>query len=228
MTKKIKNVKFGVIIAFSFLFILLFVLPNINLSLTKAFSREMPSILILDDQEGENSQFAGDKGKTPFDHDQHISTRAKTTCVTCHHTNSNKLSIAVEEDVPKCTSCHTDSETPSKSKGTNENKDFLGKMAITAEEAFHGRDSDIGCIGCHTNRKIDPLSCNGCHTKKNTVDYAITPLFPEVKDKLKPAMPSASKDTRLEDKGNTEGKVFIDKEVGEKTSEATKPENKNQ
>lgn len=224
MTKKINKVKFGVIIAFSFLFVLLFVLPNINLSLIKAFSREMPSILILDDK----TEFAGDKGKTPFDHDQHISTRANTTCVTCHHTNSNKLSIAIEEDVPKCNSCHKDSETPSTFKGTNESKDFLGKMAMTSEEAFHGRGSDIGCIGCHSNRGIEPIGCGDCHTKKDTVDYVIKPLFPEVKDKLKPVMPSTSLDkaTKPETNSDTKEKATNSKELEEKAIENTKSEAK--
>jgi hypothetical protein len=186
MTNKIKNIKLILATIFSFLFVISFVLPNTKLNLVRAFSRAMPSILILDDSDSGNSPFAGDKGKTPFDHDQHISTRANTTCVTCHHTNSNDLSVAIEEDVPKCTSCHTKDSSPSTSKGTNQNKDFLGKIAISSEEAFHGKGSDIGCIGCHDNRGIEPRTCKDCHSGEDKVNYIITPLFPEVKDKLKP------------------------------------------
>ncbi|MBI4854420.1 MAG: cytochrome c3 family protein [Acidobacteria bacterium] len=237
MTNKIKNIKFSIIILFSFLFIILFILPNINLSLTKAFSKVMPSIIILDDPDNKNSPYAkGEKPKAPFDHDQHISTRANTTCVTCHHTNSNDLSIAIEEDVPKCTTCHTDEETTCKIKGTNAGKDFSGKTAIEAEKAFHGRGSDIGCIGCHDNRGIEPKGCLACHTGKDTVDYVITPLFPSEKDKLKPLMPSttANKAAKTENAKTGEEKTNSSKESENKptqegkTGVESKPESKSE
>jgi Class III cytochrome C family len=199
MTKKIKKIKFMFITIFSCLFIISFILPNINLSLTKAFSLVMPSILVLDDPDNGNSKFAGGRGKTPFDHDQHISTRANTTCVTCHHTNSNSLSIAIEEEVPKCTTCHIEDESTCQIKGTNETKNFVGETAISTKKAFHGDTSEIGCIGCHEKRNIEPKGCDDCHTKTDTVNYLIKPFFPEEKDKLKPAMPiKANSPTKVE------------------------------
>lgn len=216
MTNKIKKIKFMLITIFSCLFMICFVLPNINLSLTKAFSRVMPSILVLDnsdDPKNKNSSFAGDRGKTPFDHDQHISTRAKTTCVTCHHTNSNSLSVAIEEDVPKCTTCHIENDSTCEIKGSNDSKNFTGLVAVSTQSAFHGKTSDIGCIGCHENRGIDPRRCDDCHTGADKVNYVIEPLFPKEKDNLKPVAPPS--------KAPSTAKV----ETPEKTTTSDKPAN---
>lgn len=158
-----------------------------NIDNNSANNRTLPSIIVLDDFELKNSVFAGDKGKTPFDHDQHISERADITCVTCHHTNSNSLTIKLEEDVLKCTACHQKEDSNSTIEGTNENNKFKGKLAINAKEAYHGQGSkdDAGCISCHKNRKVEPTGCNSCHTNNDSVEYVIEPLFPTISSKTK-------------------------------------------
>lgn len=134
--------------------------------------KTMPGKMVFDDPENGNSPYAGDYGKVNFDHAQHVNAKpasgsgTKESCVTCHHTNSKKLTEAVEEDVPKCTACHTDTEGPSPLEGTNEDKKFKGLTAITAEDAFHGKGSNVGCIGCHQNLSQKPSSCKECHTKE--------------------------------------------------------------
>lgn len=156
---------------------------NIDNSPTLGISRSLPSIIVLDDPELPNSAFAGEQGKTPFDHDQHISERAKTTCITCHHTNSNTLTIKLEEDVLKCTVCHQQDDTPCTIEGTNETNKFKGKQAINAKLAYHGQGAkdDAGCISCHNSRNIEPMGCTPCHTNEDSVTYLIEPLFPTTK-----------------------------------------------
>lgn len=160
---------------------------NIDNSPTLGISRSLPSIIVLDNPDIPNSAFAGEQGKTPFDHDQHISERAKTTCVTCHHTNSNSLTIKLEEDVLKCAVCHQESDTTCTIEGTNEDNKFKGKQAINAKLAYHGQGSkdDAGCISCHNSRSIEPTTCNSCHTGENSVEYVIEPLFPTISSKTK-------------------------------------------
>lgn len=155
---------------------------NIDDSPTLGISRSLPSIIVLDDPNIPNSAFAGDKGKTPFDHNQHISERAKITCVTCHHTNSNTLTVKLEEDVLKCAVCHQADDTTCTIEGTNENNKFKGKLAINAKEAYHGQGEkdDAGCISCHKSRNIEPTSCTTCHTNNDNVEYGIEPLFPTI------------------------------------------------
>lgn len=128
----------------------------------------MPDFIVLDDAEHMRSEFAGDTGKTPFDHDQHVK---KDSCVTCHHTNSKKLTAAMEEDVQKCATCHKATAGPSELEGTNEDKKFKGKEAMDSENAFHGKDSLVGCIGCHQKRTIEPVACKKCHTGEDTIEY---------------------------------------------------------
>lgn len=121
----------------------------------------LPGKLVLDDPEKKMSEFAGDRGKTPFDHEQHV---GKDTCVTCHHTNSEKLTKAMEEAVPKCTACHKADDGPAPIEGTREGMTFKGKTAINAKDAYHGNDSIVGCIGCHKERSISPTRCAECHS----------------------------------------------------------------
>lgn len=136
----------------------------------KMQSRTMPGKMVLDDEDAGVTMYAGDKGKVDFDHDQHA---ALDTCVTCHHTNTNKLTKAVEEDVMKCAVCHKDEETECETEGTNEDRKFKGKTAISSEDAFHGTGSPdrlAGCIDCHKARKDKPKAqaftkCAECHKK---------------------------------------------------------------
>lgn len=132
-------------------------------------SRTMPGKLTLDDPDKGVTEFAGDKGKVPFDHDQHA---ALDTCVTCHHTNSKKLTKAVEEDVQKCVLCHKDEEKPCEFEGTNEDAKFKGKDAPDSQTAYHGKGSGlVGCIDCHKTRKdkfpkaAAVIKCAECHVK---------------------------------------------------------------
>lgn len=130
----------------------------------------LPLLLVLDDLENKNTRFSGDYGKAPFDHDQHV---AKDSCVTCHHTNSSKLSSAMEEPVLKCGECHQDEDRTNDIEGTNETKKFKGAKAINSKEAFHGKGSLVGCMGCHDKKKIEPFGnqCSACHTKSDTIEY---------------------------------------------------------
>ncbi len=48
----------------------------------------LPGKMVFDDEEKKFTIYAGDKGKSAFDHEQHV---AKDSCLTCHHTNSEKL-----------------------------------------------------------------------------------------------------------------------------------------
>ncbi|MCS6886227.1 MAG: cytochrome c3 family protein [Acidobacteriota bacterium] len=145
------------------------VLGFFALPVVATIGQTMPGKMVFDDPENHNSPYAGDYGKVDFDHDQHVKARPasgggeKESCVTCHHTNSSKLTEALEEEVPKCTACHTDTEGPSPLEGTNESKKFKGLTAIIAEEAFHGKGSNVGCIGCHQTLDQSPKSCKECH-----------------------------------------------------------------
>lgn len=168
---KIRYIK-GVLVMLFAITALLAFLPDAG----KAFkpSKTMPKLLVLDDPANKVSEYAGDKGKTPFDHEQHIKYsqyQPQDKCVVCHHTNSKNLTEAVEEDVLKCSVCHKGEETTNEIEGTNEDKKFKGLAAINAEDAYHGNDSVIGCIGCHKERDIEPKGCKECHTDSDTIEY---------------------------------------------------------
>jgi hypothetical protein len=107
----------------------------------------LPGKMVLDDPDNNNTENAGTQGKTPFDHEQHV---AKDKCVTCHHTNSEKLTSAMEEEVKKCGACHTKEGT---------------EKVINSKKAFHGKGTLIGCEGCHEDRSIEPMGCGSCHHK---------------------------------------------------------------
>jgi len=123
--------------------------------------QKLPGKMVLDDPGQKMTIFAGDKGKTPFDHEQHS---AKDSCVTCHHTNTEKLTKAIEQPVQKCATCHKADEEVCTVEGTREGKTFKGKTALSSKEAFHGKDSLVGCIGCHNARNQEPKKCNDCHS----------------------------------------------------------------
>ncbi len=145
-------------------------------------NRLLPDILVLDDPQTANSVFAGDKGKVPFNHNQHISQRANITCITCHHTNSNNLTSKLEEPVTKCTNCHLVDDSICQIEGTNEIKNFKGKTALNAKDAYHGTwtQNSTGCLDCHKTRDIAPVGCNECHTNSTDITYIIQPLFPSI------------------------------------------------
>ncbi|MDQ3010200.1 MAG: cytochrome c family protein [Acidobacteriota bacterium] len=131
-----------------------------------AAKQTLPGKLVFDDP-GKRTEYASDKGKTDFDHAQHA---AKDSCVICHHTNTEKLTAAVEQAVQKCTACHKQEETVCQTEGSREGKMFKGKKAMSAEDAFHGGArpgpySLVGCIGCHQERDIKPKTCTTCHQK---------------------------------------------------------------
>ncbi len=136
-----------------------------------ASGQQLPGMLVLDNPTSKPpySPFAGNKGKTPFDHPQHVAYEG-SKCVTCHHSNSTTLTKALEETVPKCTECHQAKDAMVKFKGAD-------KKAIAAKEAFHGDSSVVGCIGCHTNLDADKYprafdvgnECGKCHTNKDTI-----------------------------------------------------------
>lgn len=152
-------------------------------------STKMPGKMVFDNTESDPpfSKYAGyrdDKGKAPFDHQQHIDYKG-STCVVCHHTNSKTLVVKengeASEPVMKCTVCHTDENMkPSPVEGTNEDHKFKGVPAIEAMEAYHGVDDsknpagEAGCITCHRAlAKEFPkagkvLSCNSCHTGQDS------------------------------------------------------------
>jgi hypothetical protein len=122
--------------------------------------QSLPGKMVLDDPEHKMTVNAGDKGKTPFDHAQHS---AKDKCVTCHHTNTEKLTSAIEQPVMKCAVCHKKDESTCQVEGTREGKTFKGKTAQSSEEAFHGKESLVGCIGCHKQKEQNPRTCTQCH-----------------------------------------------------------------
>lgn len=145
-------------------------------------SKKLPGKLVFDyDEEPKNSKYAGYNGGkpyAPFDHAQHVKYDG-STCVTCHHTNSMKLSAATGESsefVMKCTNCHNDKtgeKTPSPFEGTHETLKFKGKPSPEAQIAYHGEDgaaSDAGCITCHKKlqakfeKAAKTVSCDRCHT----------------------------------------------------------------
>ncbi|MBL8152068.1 MAG: cytochrome c3 family protein [Blastocatellia bacterium] len=145
-----------------------------------AMSKTMPGKMVLDDPDKQVTEFAGDYGKVPFDHQQHVDAKpvsgqgAKESCVTCHHTNTKKLTEAVEEDVLKCTVCHKGEETTNEIDGTNEDKKFKGLKSVNSEEAYHGNKKQVdhpntanaGCIACHNTMDQKPKSCKECHNGK--------------------------------------------------------------
>lgn len=152
-------------------------------------STTMPGKMVFDNTESDPpfSKYAGyrdDKGKAPFDHQQHIDYKG-STCVVCHHTNSKTLAVKengeASEPVMKCTVCHTDENMrPSPVEGTNEDHKFKGVPAIEAMEAYHGVDNsknpagEAGCITCHKAlAKEFPkagkvTSCSSCHTGQDS------------------------------------------------------------
>jgi len=124
--------------------------------------QSLPGKMVFDDEEKKFTIYAGDKGKSAFDHEQHV---AKDSCVTCHHTNSEKLTKALEKPVMKCSACHKADDGVCADEGTREGKTFKGKTAIKSKEAFHGNGSLVGCIGCHKERGQNPSECTDCHIK---------------------------------------------------------------
>jgi hypothetical protein len=145
-----------------------------KLSLLAKASKNMPSKFTLDDESGKHSPYFGDQGKVPFDHDKHIAKEEK--CVTCHHTNSDTLSKAVEEEVRKCSDCHRNEPSTCDLDDVSKTKPCKGKKDVrTAKEAYHGDNSILGCIGCHrdrikkspTNCADCPTSCANCHTNED-------------------------------------------------------------
>jgi hypothetical protein len=137
-------------------------------------AQTMPKMIVLDDTEKKNSQYAGfesDKGKTPFDHDQHVA--KETSCAICHHTNSTKLTEKLEEEVLKCSVCHTaEDDIETKAESLNPDERFKkGTKARNIKSAFHGDGSIVGCIGCHRERDKNPTGCNDCHTGADTIQY---------------------------------------------------------
>ena len=156
-----RKIKFGLTISFILLAMVTLCLPSSEIA-AKA-EKLMPDLIKLDDYDKKNTVYAGDRGIAYFDHNQHV---AADKCVTCHHTNSKSLTKAVEEPVLKCIACHKKVFTTNEIEGTNEDKKFKGLMAFNSEQAFHGWQSEIGCIGCHTVRKIKPTYCYDCHTPK--------------------------------------------------------------
>lgn len=164
--KNQKMVKGLLVIAFTLVAMLAFWIPQSGAAV-KPGSKTMPTKMVLDDPEAKVSEFAGDKGKTPFDHDQHV---AKDSCVTCHHTNTKKLTKAVEEEVRKCTECHKADDSVTDLEGTNEDFKFKGKNALNSKDAYHGSGNETndntklaGCITCHKARDQKPIGCNDCH-----------------------------------------------------------------
>jgi|AFSR01.1.fsa_nt_gi hypothetical protein len=151
-------------------------------------STKMPGKLVFDNTESDPpfSKYAGykeDRGKAPFDHQQHVEYEG-STCVVCHHTNSKTLVAndgVASELVMRCTVCHTDQDkAPSPVEGTNEDHKFKDVPAVEAEAAYHGIDnsqspaSEAGCITCHKRlEKAFPkagkvVSCSSCHTGQDS------------------------------------------------------------
>ncbi|QUV83195.1 cytochrome c3 family protein [Chloracidobacterium sp. D] len=159
-----------------------------NTALDEDASTKMPGKLVFDNTESDPpfSKYAGykdDKGKAPFDHQQHVDYEG-STCVVCHHTNSKTLVAkgdVASEPVMKCTVCHTDQDmAPSPVEGTNEDHKFKGVPAVEAETAYHGVDnsrsaaSEAGCITCHKRLEKEfpkagkVVSCSSCHTGQDS------------------------------------------------------------
>lgn len=137
----------------------------------------LPGKMVFDDKENKFTIFAGDEGKSPFDHAQHVKAE-KDSCVICHHTNSETLTKALEKPVAKCSACHKAEDETCAVEGTREGQVFKGKTAMKSKEAFHGRKSLIGCIGCHKQRNEENreqieskrqraliVGCDECHKK---------------------------------------------------------------
>ena len=137
--------KIKLVFVFGFVILSVFTLFKPEAGAENLKKQPMPGKMVLDDPDNKNTENAGLKGKTPFDHEKHV---AKDTCATCHHTNSAKLTSAMEEDVKKCGACHTKDGT---------------EKANNSEDAFHGSGTLIGCRGCHDKRKIEPIKCDSCH-----------------------------------------------------------------
>jgi|GEM_PF-275419 len=133
----------------------------------------LPGKMVFDNPDPKNKYtiYAGDKGKVDFDHEQHAK---KDTCVTCHHTNSEKLTRAIEQPVMKCTTCHKAKEEVNQLEGSREGVPFKGRSASSSKDAFHGDKSLVGCIGCHKAREQEPSGCTTCHLKA-----AVAPLLQE-------------------------------------------------
>jgi len=106
---------------------------------------EAPGDMVLRPPEGMEAK----KSFVDFSHSIHGA--AKIDCVTCHHTWDQKSEIS------SCSvaGCH---DQPGK-KGDN-----------SFYMAFHEKQSDISCLGCHKTEKKNgnknvPVSCKSCHPK---------------------------------------------------------------
>lgn len=75
----------------------------------------------------------------PFDHKAHE--QATDTCRACHH----------ESSLQSCSQCHGP-------QGSEQ-----GGM-ISLDQAMHGPDSKMSCVGCHWQKTQDQPRCAGCHT----------------------------------------------------------------
>jgi hypothetical protein len=149
----------------------------------KPFTKVIPAIVVMDNPEKKQSENAGDYGKAPFDHVQHENYKEHSPqdkCVVCHHTNKETLVRSADgsasEEVDKCQKCHKAEDTTCEFDNitlgtTNAGKSTKGLNAIRSEEAFHGKEYLIGCIGCHKERDKKPTSCKECHTGGDTIEY---------------------------------------------------------
>jgi len=143
--------------------ILVLYLLALSLSISLQSKQTLPGKMVFDDPARPFTMYAGDKGQSPFDHEKHA---AKDSCVTCHHTNLEKLTKALEQPVMKCATCHKDEKETCAVEGSREGQTFKGKTASASKDAFHGKESPIGCIGCHVKRDQEPQECTTCHIKK--------------------------------------------------------------
>ncbi len=111
---------------------------------------ECPADLVIEPPESVEARFA----PVDFSHDVH----ADFDCTACHHMWDG------ESDVQSCMSegCH-DLYNPA---DVSEKKDIAYYY-----NAFHDRQSEISCIGCHGALKkagepTGPITCTDCHPKE--------------------------------------------------------------
>ena len=146
-------------------------------------TKVIPGIRVFDDPDKKVSEFAGDYGKAPFDHEQHEHYKTFTPqdkCFVCHHTNKDTLvrnaDGSASEEVDKCSKCHKAEDSACEFDNitvgtTNAGKSVKGLNALASQESFHGKDYVLGCIGCHKQRDKKPTSCKECHTNGEKVEY---------------------------------------------------------
>jgi hypothetical protein len=121
---------------------------NIGLTETQPAIREVPDLIMIDNQGYESDR----KGRVKFSHLKHIK-EYKASCIECHHLYQDGRNIWKEGDhVNKCVVCHD----PVEEKG----------KAVKLQSAFHNNCRDSHTKASQEGREAPYKKCSECHGER--------------------------------------------------------------